>query len=188
MGAQLWTTGPALIYAGFGSGGTGSVTPNFLGTCENKPRISIEDAWKPVFNDLKGEIKPFDKLYLGESATIALNLGRYDEAVYAQLAAQPLFNGTRGKNVFGDLGTLAFFEQCAVCIWVKFPYQSFSAYSGMPAGYRFPGVVLASTDFEGLGLDARVTPLVFEADSIFSASDQSTLLYDFNMSGLPPIS
>lgn len=67
--AQLWTTGPALIYSTAGqsitynSTGNGTITftgtPIFVGTAETKPRISIRRSVKEVQNDLGGD-KPFD--------------------------------------------------------------------------------------------------------------------------------
>lgn len=185
--AQVYCTGPALFYVQF----PGESTPKFLGTAEREPSIDIRPAFSPVLNDLGGQRVPFDMIYDGEEAFVSGLINRFNESVYAQLAARPAhLAGRRGNNISGEIGTLMVQEGKAVTLWVQFPYVAKAAMLGglMPAGYRFRAAYLEGPDaLRPLGTTARKIGMMFHAIRIFSAVDGSFALYDHDMTGLPGI-
>jgi hypothetical protein len=188
--AQLYSTGPAHAYVGIIGPGGGTTAVSYLGTCEDAPRIELRPMWDPVFNDLGGKV-PFDESFQGEEAFVNLDLNRYNEGVYAALAARPRpGQGTRGTMVFGDVGALALTENYVFTLLIQFPYavKAVMAAGGMPGGYRFPATVLAGPDqLFPLGTKPRKVNLMFHAIRVFNIQDQSFVLYDHNLSGLPAI-
>lgn len=133
MAQQLWCTGPALIYAGVG-GALGAQTPVEVGTAEAKPTIFIYAEWDQAMNDLGGSKIPFDDSFQGEYAIIRADLTQWDETNLAKCMTRPDFTGTRGFYPFGAIGALMKTEGFAYNLWMKFPYQSKAAYTGMVAG------------------------------------------------------
>lgn len=187
--AQLYSTGPAHLFVGAIT--TGGVTPFYLGTAEVKPQIEIVPQFEPVHNDLGGAV-PFDKSYEGEEAFIGADLNRYNEAVYAGLAARPnsLVPGAiRGLNTALDVGTLMLTEGKNIVVWVVFPFFVKAAMraGGMPAGYRFPGCTVVGPDKLETGTRARKVHLLFHALRQWSPVTGAFLLYDHNVSGLPAV-
>jgi hypothetical protein len=188
--AQLYSTGPA--HAFVGSISSGGVTPFYLGTCEVAPQIEVTPRFEEVHNDIGG-IVPFDKQYGGEEAFIGLDLNRYNEGVYAALAARPnslVAGAVRGLNSALDVGTLMLTEGKNVVLWIVFPFFAKPAMraGGMPAGYRFPGSILLGPDkLDGLGTRSRKTHLFFEALRLWTPLTGAFTLYDHNTTGLPAI-
>jgi hypothetical protein len=123
--AQLYTTGPALLYAGpmilaaDGGGGAalgssrlvnmsarlGANQARFLGTCEAPPKIKLHPHYKPVFNDLRGDQVAWDKLYLAEDAWFSGVVNRFNWPVWNLLNSPPNVSGAlaAGNPVGGDV-------------------------------------------------------------------------------------
>lgn len=195
--AQLWVTGPAHIYFAFPNGSGGQNTPVYFGTCEDAPYIEIIPHYEDVRNSIGGTV-PFDKSYQGELALIDLDLNRYNEGVYATLAARPRAGaggGPRGTNVAGDVGTLMLTEGFCTGVYVKFDYGAAGAApkqafigGGMPFGYHFPFCVPAGPDkLKGLGTTPRKTNVMLFALRGFNPATQTFTLYDNITTALPAI-
>lgn len=141
--AQLWCTGPALLYVGLGS--VSNPTPVFVGTDNDTPTIDIIPRFREVRNDIGGE-DPLDDSYQGRSAAVRYKINRMDEVAIAALEQTNPFSATqRGADDPGDVGSLMVTEGKAFPVWVVFPYAANSpipaiakaAMLGMPAGYHF---------------------------------------------------
>lgn len=193
--AQLWSTGPALIYValtGTGDapgGGLGGppVNPAFLGTAEFAPAIHVRREWESVFNDFGGGRVPFDTMYESKEGFTFADLTRWDENVYQQLAAAPRtaeggFDPTNpqdGADFVGDIGSLMITEGLAYSVFIKFPFASKSAYAGMKPGYRFPASYLMGPDeANSLGTKPFKRHIVFHHLRTFEPSTQIFRLYD----------
>lgn len=204
--AQPYVTGPALLYVGVTSSSPGGTSNKavFLGTAEQSPVIEIRPDYEPVFNDLRGSKKPFDLAFEGEEAFTFADLTRWNESVYAALAARPravsalgaggaVAGGlglapTRGVNIAGDIGTLQLTENQSFTLWVVFPYASKPAMASMPAGYRFPFTVFEGPDLlKPLGTRPRKIHVVFHHMAGFNPATGAFFTYDTNTAGLPGI-
>jgi hypothetical protein len=186
MSAQQWSTGPALIFVGTGSGGT----PEFLGTAERAPRISHRPFYVPNHNDLAGTAIPLDKQYMGETGTVFADLSRWDEAVMAKICSKPNTQGTRGENDVGEYGAFMIQEGYAVPLWVQFVYAAKSAMSGMEAGYHYFYSWLESDDKDP-GMQAKKGRVAWYCHPRFEfgANNMPIFdLYDHDMTGLPAAS
>ncbi len=149
--AQVFCTGPALLY----------VDGEFLGTSEFSPYIDIKPAYKPVFNDLGGRLVPFDKTYQCQEAFVFYNLTRWNEDVYQNAADRPSQAGL-GSNPGTDIGSLMIQEGLASELEVVFPYHSDPSFSDMPAGYHFLAAWMEGPDhLEPLGTEARALRVFF---------------------------
>lgn len=204
--AQLWTTGPALIYAGFNANPGSAI---FVGTCEARPQIDVEYHYYEVKNDLAGLV-PADKGKAGKRARVVCPFTRFNENVVAALdndnpnsalaaLGVPAGGAARGATVPGDVGGLMGTEGQNVYLYVFFPYFAKAAYgagagtgvsAAMPPGYRFP---FATLDREGLdvGAEARRTTQAFDCLPLLSIGSANSFgttystLYDFVLAGLP---
>jgi hypothetical protein len=189
-GAQLLTTGPAGFYVGFNSGQTGSspgqlATPVWLGTSERAPRIRIYHTYKDIFNDIGGRKVPFDKQWQGDYAVITAVLNRFDYAIYNELATIIQGNSTPGAQAPNVLGSILGQEGLYQQLYVKFPYQALSAFAALPPGYRFPGASFEGPDDFVIGLEDQKIAVMWVANRVYNNSNQSMLLYDFQMGGVP---
>lgn len=117
--------------------GGGGGSPRYLGTCEAYPTFAIRPAFTPLFNDITGPVIPYDMAFVGEEAFTSCNLTLWDEAVHAQVASRPSHGVSRGTNSYVEMGSLMIHEGLAISLYLIFPYSVFSAYRGMPAGYKF---------------------------------------------------
>jgi hypothetical protein len=145
---QLYSTGPALIYADLGDG------PLFIGTCVRAPGISVRPHWTDVHNDLGGTVA-FDVLYESQEALVSGILNRFSEDFYEQMAqrADATTPPVPGNDISGDIGSLMIFEELTYDLWVTFPYATKPFYSNiaaglgaMPSGYHFPAAYLMGPD------------------------------------------
>lgn len=193
--AQLYSTGPAHVFVGPGTGvspGISTIPALYLGTCEVSPQIEIAPHFEAVHNDLGGVV-PFDEIYEGEEAFIDLDLNRFNEVTYATIAARPsgfTAGPARGANTAADVGTLMLTEGKNLILWVVFPFfaKAVMRAGGMPAGYRFPACTLKGPDrLSPVGTRARKIHLLFHALRTWSPTTGAFLLYDHSVSGLPPI-
>lgn len=192
--AKLWSTGPALVYIEFqGIAGMTKVPGQansalFLGTAEDAPEIDLIPFYRKVYADSRGQRNGPEatKAFLGETALVAVNLNRFNEPVLQQVQARPNHaNDTKPGAIddVNDVGTLIAEENKFLTVYVQFPYARFSAYSGMPPGYRFPGATPVGPDrLRSLGTNgARAVLLAFDC-----IEDDTGVLYDYQVGGLPP--
>src|SRR5271166_2405198 len=136
--AQLFSTAPALIYVaqtgpglapGGGPGGS-PVNPGFLGTAEFAPQIHVRREFEPVFNDLGGSRIAFDTMYESKEGFSFMDLTRWNENLFQQLAACPRSINVNpndpedGADFNGDIGTLMIQEGLAYTVFLKFPYAN----------------------------------------------------------------
>lgn len=152
--AQLFTTGPALLYANIGLTGPGAGWL-FIGTARTKPRISVRRGIKPIHNDIGAE-KPIDLLYGGQEAIITADVNRMSLIAYYAMAtcAAPTTSGgaaTAGLDLPGETGTLLATEGQMFQLCVMFPFAPKAAYSNaingpLPPCYLFPLATLESPD------------------------------------------
>jgi len=186
--AQPYVTGPCSLWAGVGSGGS----PVFLGHAERSPSIQVRPSFSPVFNDIAGQRVPMDYIYDGEEGMVSVDLTRYNEVVYAALAARPNPGGSRGVNVPGDIGTLVGIEGMAFQLWLNFPYaaKAAMAFGAMPAGYHFYAAFLEGPDgLDGLGTTNRRLRLNFHCIRALISGENNLgqgvfLLYDHDMTAV----
>ncbi len=186
--AQPYCTGPVLIYvqpAGFGS-------PQFFGTAERFPQQQITPEWEPVYNDMSGQRLPLDILYEGEEAYVTADVTRWNERLMASMMARPSGLGTRGRNVFGDIGSIMVLEGFAFPLWLRFPYSAKAVFQNaangpMPDGFHFLAAHLKGPDsYTGLGTGPKKIRCIWHCMRIFSPPS-NFLLYDQNMAGLPAV-
>lgn len=167
MAAQVYSTGPVHIFAGHKEDAASAAV--YLGTCEKSPKVTIDYLWTPVQNDLGG-MAPVDMVFRGITAKIGLSLNRFNEDKLMQFQANHTANTKRGITAgmqpgeydslqMGGLteighGSLSQFTR-GYWLALKFGFgpadQNISGYSGMPAGYWFPSVVLDSFAYEQVG-------------------------------------
>lgn len=188
MSAQLWSSGPAHLGVGFGSGFGGvSSSLSYLGTAERAPHMTIMPEYIGLGNDLGGHVIPFDTAYSGKHAVISCMLTRWDEAVLtAIMANDESGQGVGGVDQRGDIGSLMLQENFAMTVTVQFPYQAITSYTNMPPGYRFWACVLESpVSFDTIGTEGRKMLINFHAYRVYNASDGSLTLYD-SPSGVYP--
>lgn len=191
--AQLYTTGPAHIFVGVGTG-TGGLDVAYLGTCENAPRVQLRPASKGVMNAISGTVVPHDKSFQGEEGFIGLDLTRWNQSVLNVVRGRAVPSvGPPGAYLPGDYGTLMITEGRAMRVWMTFPYAAKAAFNqaasgAMPPGYRFLYCEpIGPDDLGPLSTEARVEHLMFHAIPGYLPEDGSLNLYDFDTTGLPAI-
>lgn len=191
--ASLYSTGPANLYVSVATVGSSltmtdlltypsKATTFFLGTCEKPPVISLEPAYLPIKADIGGPLLPYDHLFTGEIGIVSGVLNRFNEAVYAEIAARPTLLGTRGTYAAKDVGRPMMMSGPgrAFCLWVQFPYQAKTVYGStgsMPKAYRFPGAILFGPDVVMPGTPSR-RALTFWCGRVYKASDGTWKVYD----------
>src|SRR4051812_7347205 len=115
--AQPYSRGPVDIFVGTGL----SHTPTFLGHATKGPRIRIRRFYRDMFNDLGGDLVPFDRARGSQMAVVSVVLTRWNEAVLQ--AAQDTAGGASvpGTEDPGDVGALMLTEGLAQPLWLRFP-------------------------------------------------------------------
>ena len=170
--AQLYTTGPCLLYANIGATGVGSGWL-FIGTAKQKPRIQIRRAIKEVMNDIGGD-KATDLLYSGQDAIITADVNRMSLTAYFAMAscaapvtfaAGAILSGTDGP---GGVGTILGTEGQMFPLCLVFPYNVKAAYSNaangvLPPCYNFPLATLESPDDVDPGTQDLTIHMVWHA-------------------------
>jgi hypothetical protein len=193
MSAQLFTTGPALIFVGVTVPVPGSrpvsTNPAFLGTTEFAPELHVQVATLPVHNDIGGPIVPFDIMYEGRQAHGFADLNYFDEAVLLACKNTPnpgnINNADEGIDFFGNVGMLLGTEGRLYTVWYYFPYGVKNAYGAMIKGYRFPAsYLLGPHKSHNLGTKPRKELAVFHHIRWFDPSSGLFTLYDHNVTGL----
>lgn len=194
--AQQFVTGPCDIFVNYGSLGGVVTPPLFLGHSERGPRMQVRPQYSSSYVDIGGQKIPFDSVYDGQDAIVSADLSRWDETVYAAISIKSgasANNAPAGTDDPGDIGTLMIHEGAAIQVWLRFPHAAKLAYSTMPAGYRFPVCMLQNDDHNELGTKPRKISLVFHCLREFDVSVTNAfgagrfVLFDHDMSGLPPI-
>lgn len=216
--AQLYTTGPALLYAGPtpltvaggspGAAASALAAARFLGTCESPPKIKIVPHYKPIFNDLRGDQVPFDKMYLGEEAFFSGVVNRFNWSTWAMLNSPPNLSAalaggggvfgvglfgpaglSQGLDLNGEIGSLVLTEAMGMAFYVVFPFAAKPAYgslgaNSMPAGYRFFNCTLDPVELD-VGMREMAVHLSVHATPVYFTTNGSSRLYDFAVAGLP---
>jgi hypothetical protein len=180
---QLYSTGPALIYADLNG-------PVFVGTCQRAPGISVRPHWTDVQNDLGGTVA-FDVLYESQEAMVTGVINRYSETLYQIMAdrASNVLPPVPGSNSSGEIGSLMLTEGLTYELWVVFPYSTKVFYSNpapgfgaMPQGYHFFNAYLMGPDGNQIGTTTeRKIQMTWRCLRTFDTSpDESGLAGDFN--------
>ncbi len=204
MATQLWSTGPALIYVGGPSTAPGSAF--FVGTCETKPAIDINFAFKPVMNDLAGDVS-MDEMFVGMDGMVTIDLNKFNYPTAEALATLPNTAGAltgaptsaAGINIPGDIGSLMFTEGLGFILYIRFPYALKPAYgsgvgppvgNGMVPGYRFPACKVNKESIAS-GTTPHNKRFIIDCKRAFDPSVQNNYGYgkftcfDTAVSGLP---
>ncbi len=204
MATQLWSTGPALIY--IGTPGDSAGTAGFVGTCETKPQIDIDFLFKPVMNDLGGDVS-MDEMFVGMQGMVTIDLNKFNYFVAEALATLPntagALNGTAGvvsgRNDPGDIGSLMFTEGLGFVLFILFPYAIKAAYgggngpptgAGMVRGYRFPACKVNKQSIAS-GTTPHNKRFIIDCKRSFDPTVVNTygagrfILYDSAVAGLP---
>ncbi len=204
--AQLFTTGPAHIFIGTPNLASPLVAQQafYLGTCEQKPIISVQRHWKPAGNDIAGQTIGMDLSYQGQEGLITANLSRWNEAVYQVLAARlfgarTIANSAPGYDGPVDMGSLFIHELQFAHLFITFPKSVLTFYNGggggtgnggpLPNGYHFFATTLVEKDTIQPGTDPLTRMLQFRAfrPLLATANGLAMPLYDYLVTNLPPI-
>lgn len=175
-----------------GEGGVVMGQPQFLGTCEHKPRISVFKHWEEVFEDATGQEEPTDLAYQGQGGLVTVALSRWNEDVYQAAVTHnitsPLPAMLGGMGMVGappeigrdkptDIGKLLVRNRVGYHLLIVFPKSMNTAYTGtpglflgftgngnaMPFGYHFYCVTLIEEDGLEPGSEHLVRYLTFRA-------------------------
>ena len=163
----------------------------YLGTTVGGPRWQVKRSYRGIPNDLAGGTsgEPMDMSYLGQSAIISLDMGRWDPVVMEALDASPNFIRLReGEEIFGDIGSIAGLESAYAVLYIQHPYATKPAMqaAGVPAGFRFlRAVMVGPTDFAEQGTVASRRNIIFQTVRAYNHQDGSFKLFDHNMDGVP---
>lgn len=168
------------------------MTPVFLGTCEDTPHIPFYPAYVPYHRESAGRTHPAERIWDGEEAEVHADLTRYNEYVYAVIAAHAsngiLASGwPRGVDADGGIGTLVGTEGHGLPLWVVLPYAAKAVFglAGMPACYRFYCATLAGHSAGPLNTRGRKISLSWHCQRLESPLTGAYLLYDHSTQGLP---
>jgi hypothetical protein len=154
--AQLYSTGPVLIYALF----PGDTAPVFVGTGRAAPGIEIRPAFEDVHNDLGGSRVPIDRIRESQDGLVTAEMNRYSESFLQRMADRSLSTpGVPGIDTSGEIGSLLLLEGQTFVLWTVFPYAGkgfFTAnanpnFGNMPAGYRWLAAYLLGPDRYRIG-------------------------------------
>ncbi len=161
-----------------------TVTPLFLGTCEDTPSIDWQPAYLPVPVDECGQTYPYDQLYDGQEADIVCTLNFWNEGVAEFLTAYGaggLINrgAPRGIDLDGYVGTLMATEGATVPIWLVFPYAGKPQYglNRMPVCYRFFSCRITHNGLRDLSTKPKKVLLAWRAQRLLMPG-VGTFLYD----------
>lgn len=169
----------------------------YLGTAKVAPKIRIQRAYKKVFNDLTGQLLPFERIFQGEEAQIISPLNRFNQQVYALIASAPR-QGAPGSTAAGshgplDIGAKVYQNSCGFGLILQFPFASTvnsPAGEGMPVCYYFPVCVSEVDDFTSLGTAEEEIMLAITAQQgyiPFTGSTSplgGTVLYTNSLGGI----
>lgn len=175
--AYIFDTGPIYCFIRVPTVGAGPFQAvgdlagsiSFLGTCERFPQRREEAQWKPVYNDLGGEV-PFDESYQGEVAMAVLDLNRCAQPVLDLVRAAPHHRrGAFGANAPGTqnrlaVGSLLLQNGLAFELWCQHShFGTLNAVPGLPPGRYYPACkYLGCFEEESSGTLPRKCRLVVE--------------------------
>lgn len=101
MAAFTHCPGPKDLYVRFRNGVT-----SYLGTATIAPEFDHQWFYLEVFNDLGGRSVPFQHVYDGERATVAVTMDRFDYTVFKAIRALTRVPGDVGKDKRISRGTV----------------------------------------------------------------------------------
>lgn len=161
-----------------------TMTPLFLGTCEDTPSIDWQPAYLPVPVDECGQTYPYDQIYDGQEADIVCTLNFWNEGVAEFISAYAsggLVNrpAPRGIDTDGHIGTLMATEGATLPVWLVFPYAGKAQYGGnrMPFCYRFFACRITHNGLRDLSTRPKKVLLAWRAQRLL-APGVGTFLYD----------
>lgn len=168
--ADTYVTGPVHHYCVFPYNPTQAF---YLGTAQIAPKVRIRRALKPVFNDLGGQLLPFERILQGEEAQIITPLNRYNESVYRLISAFPRMTGIRGRQGPLDTGVKMQGNGCFFSLILQFPFAGTAndvpvATEQLPPVYRFPVCQSEQDEFTTMGTDAFEKMLAITAARFFT--------------------
>lgn len=150
----------------------GTSTALYLGTAEQAPDIQIKANWEPVHNDVAG-LTAYDFLSSGTEGIISVTLTRWNDPVYAALAARSSVGGIAGRESAAERGTLMMTEGIAAPLWIQFPFGlggalAHPAMATLPPGYHFYAAFLESPDRLNPGVRAYKVHLQWHCIAVYS--------------------
>jgi hypothetical protein len=192
--AQPYCTGPCLSYLKF----PGDTAVSFLGTTEHTPNIKFRPAFSPIFNDLAGQLIPYDLMFQSEEAFVFLDLTRWSETVRRRVSARLTLTRTAGgEGIDGpdDIGTFMMSEGQNPILYLAFPYSPLSpnisgivgkaSMNDLPAGYRFfQAVPIGPDDHNQLGTNPYKVLMPFHCIRTVTTSPLGFTLCDSDLSDL----
>lgn len=172
-------------------------TPIYIGTCETRPRIISKPTYRPVYNDIGGDV-PFDRLYQGEEHLIIGTFTRWEEIAVREMQNRPLSSfgqgapGSllrRGRITAGDTGTLMVTEGFAYELLLYFSHfaKTFFAGNAMPPGYRFKAAYLEGPDDRENGTCDNKFRLIWYAGRRLTMAPSGFYTFDSYDQVLPPM-
>lgn len=192
--ANTQVTGPVHHYVTFPYN---PGTAFYLGTAKVAPKVRIQRAYKKVFNDLTGQLLPFERIFQGEEGQIISPINRFNQSVYGLIAAAPRqgLTGSYSPGSHGplDIGAKVYQNSCFFGLILQFPFAGTAnspSSEGMPVCYYFPVCVDETDDFTSLGTAEEEIMMAFTAQQAyfpFTGSNTplgGTLLYTNSLGGI----
>ncbi len=190
--ARTQVTGPIHHYVIFPYAPT---TAYYLGTAKIAPKVRIQRAYKKVFNDLTGQLLPFERIFQGEEGQIISPINRFNQNIYTLLSSAPRFalpgSSPRGSHGPLDIGAKVRENGCYFSLILQFPFAgsiNSPASEAMPPFYYFPTCVCENDDLDEMGTAAEEILLAITAQQAFFPSNTSggggTWLYSNAVTGV----
>ena len=197
--AVYYVTGPASIFirvptegagpyksistlgGGIGAPGsmntTNSLGAKFLGHCEVSPKPQFEAIYKEVKSSTSGEGVSDDKVFLGETAKVELDLARFNWTV-ANIVANfprharvkvPLVLDPPGTENYLDRGLLMIRNGMTFEMWIRHEFHSTinaAAYPDLPIGWYFPACITVGQYPDNLTRDTTKMKFFIEPQNV----------------------
>lgn len=168
-----------------------SQTIVWLGAGSTGPDIDETGFWEPLISDISGTRTPFDQVFEGCSATIAIQLTNWSESALNILQNRPytFTSGPRGSYAATDVGTCALSEHRALSVYALFTRRNAPAMvaNNMPRGFRAPANVVAAEVTRKSGSRANSVGVVMLAIARYIASTATFVVYDHNVAAVEAI-
>jgi len=185
--SQPYVHGPAQIFVSTG-GADASPTYEFLGWSKGPVAPEFDGLHVDENIDFSGMV-PFDVSFQGELAVVAMQLKRFNWAVFEKVACR-IRGATRGTIPACGIGTLLNYEKKGFGLIIKGPYASCKSafYSGMPVDMRFPFAYVAGPYSEPMSTRAVEIPITFRCIPIIDPTTNSGTLFDTDMTAISGVS
>lgn len=185
--AYIYSTGPVYVYARIPAVGVGpykainklSGTIIFLGTDESFIEPTFEQKWKPIMSSIGGDMKAFDKMFMGEDGLVPINLNRFNLSLARLLLASPFLgrdNVANGATTRLGRGAMALANGLTYEIWLAFAFYgtlNAAAYPDLPPGYYFPACITAGSYPKTLGISDKKMMLAIEPLDAWNVVDKA---------------